>query len=267
MKAKNVRSTDVFQVIVVIVLTLLVLFGVSCVPAATVRRTSVSQPLPPEPAPGQPGATAPAYAGRKATISMAPVEGINLIPVKWGGVGVAPEINSVFESALADTGRFRTVSREKIKNVLAEQDLATAGRVRQSTAVKTGEITGSDLMIIAKITGFDPGDSGVGAAVGAVGRTLGGWIGALGVLAGGIKTSSLVMDVQVMDVRTSEIVVSTTVEGSSVDWSAGGAFVGRSLGAGVAGWKNTPMEKNLRVVVEKAAAEVSAKLPPEYFKH
>ncbi|MDP3785199.1 MAG: CsgG/HfaB family protein, partial [bacterium] len=189
------------------------------------------------------------------------------VSVKWGGVGVGPEINSVFESALADTGRFRTVSREKIKNVLAEQDLAIAGRVRQSTAVKTGEITGSDLMVIAKITGFDPGDSGIGAAVGAVGRAVGGWIGALGIVAGGIKTSSLVMDVQVVDVRTSEIVVSTTVEGNSMDWSAGGAFVGRSLGVGIAGWKNTPMEKNLRVVVEKAAGEISGRLPQEYFKH
>lgn len=252
----------------VLAVIFLVIFVFACVPpTAQVRRTSVSPPLPPEPAPGQLVAAPPVYAGKRATISMAPVEGINLIPVKWGGVGVAPEINSVFESALADTGRFRTVTREKVKNVLAEQDLATAGRVRQSTAVKTGEITGSDLMIIAKITGFDPGDSGVGAALGAAGRAVGGWIGALGIIAGGVKTSSLVMDVQVVDSRTSEIVVSTTVEGSSMDWSAGGAFIGRSLGAGVGGWKNTPMEKNLRVVVEKAAAEISTKLPAEYFKH
>ncbi|MDP3792259.1 MAG: hypothetical protein Q8Q89_00870, partial [bacterium] len=98
-----------------VVFAIFVLPIVACVPpSATVRRTSISQPLPTEPsAPAQPGAVAPTYTGRKATISMAPVEGLNLVSVKWGGVGVGPEINSVFESALADTGRFRTVSREK----------------------------------------------------------------------------------------------------------------------------------------------------------
>ncbi|MDP3785410.1 MAG: CsgG/HfaB family protein [bacterium] len=253
---KNVKYLGaVFAVAIISVF----LVAAGCDPTANVQRTSVSTPIP---------SGAPANIGPKATISMAPMEGLNLVPVKWGGVGVGPAINEVFESAIMATGRFRLVNRgAQLKSAISEQDLATAGRVRKDTAVKTGEITGSDLIVKAKITGFDPGDSGVGGALGIIGRAIGGWWGAAAGIAGGIKTSRLVVDIHVVDARTTETVLSTTVEGNSVDWSAGVGVGGFSLGAAIGGWKDTPLEKSLRVVVEKAAGEISTKLPAEYFKH
>lgn len=251
----NAKLKQAFIFLLVIVL--LVIFT-ACDPTATVQRTSVLAPTPS----GQ-----EVYNGPKATISMEPMGGIELIPVNWGGVSVAPELNSIFESALAATGRFRLVNRGRsLRSVTQEQDLAAAGRIRKGTEVKTGEITGSDLIVKARITGFSPGESGVGAALGTFGSFFGAGGAIIGAIAGQVRFSSLMLDVAVIDARTSETVVSITVEGNSTDLGGGLGGIGHVFG-GVAAWKNTPMEKSLRVAVEKATGEITNKLPGEYFIH
>ena len=235
----------------------LLLFGCSQIEVKALREASVSTPIP---------SSAPAYAGPKATIAMAPVEGLNIISSGWGGAAVGPEINAVFESSLMATGKFRLVSRDQLKPVLQEQDLSAAGRVSESTKVKSGEITGADLLVKAKITGFDPGYSSASAAIGAIGRAMGGWAGVLGAVIGGISQSRLVVNVLVIDTRTSEAVFSQPFEANATSWGAGGG-IGAQVFGGVSYWKGTPMEEALRKIVEAASASVSTKIPAQYFKH
>ena len=48
-------------------------------------------------------------------------------------------LSIMLESALFDTGRFVLVERKKLKDVIAEQDLATSGRMAKASKVaKTG---------------------------------------------------------------------------------------------------------------------------------
>ena len=264
---KNVRIVGFAALLFVFFLAACTLPGPPT--ARPMREAAVSAPLPSEPA----STPAPqAYSGRKATVSFESVEGLNLIPSGWGGVAVSPEINAVFGDELAATNRFRVLSRGQIKTILKEQDLATSGRVSKGTAVKSGEITGSDLLIVPKITGFDPGYENTNAALGAIaGLSSNPWIQLGGLIFGGIRKSRIEMTVQVFDSRTSELDFSQPFEGECTDWRlGGGAGIGGFRG-GVAGgvnhWNGTPMANALRIVVQTAVSSMVARLDQSYYKH
>jgi TolB-like protein len=60
-------------------------------------------------------------------------------------------VQVMLADALATNGRVRVVEREKIQEILAEQNLATAGRIDPSTASKLGKILGAQYMLLGAI--------------------------------------------------------------------------------------------------------------------
>src|SRR3989344_3555661 len=260
---KNVRFLEA-------VFAVAFLFTMSCGMIPPVARPtgspSVSSPMP---SPSTPSASMP-YAGRKATIAMDSVEGLNLVSVGWGGAGVGPSINEVFSDALMATGKFRVVNRAQLKTILREQDLSSSGRISPSTAVKPGEITGAALLMVPKIVSFDPGYESANAALGAVaGLSSNPWIRLGGILLGGVRKSKISIVVQIADTRTSENIFSQPFEVETTDWGLGGGAGIGGLRGGVSGggnlWYGTAMGTALQAVVKEAVASVAANVTPERF--
>ncbi len=84
-------------------------------------------------------------------------------------------------------------------------------------------------------------------------------------VAAGAKQSYVALDLRVIDAATSRIVASLSVEGTATDVAGGAALTlggGKStLGLGLAGFSKTPMEKAVRLSIEKAVEQVSASVP------
>ena len=72
----------------------------------------------------------------------------------------------MLSNALFSTNRFIVLERQALGDVIKEQDLGAAGRVRQDTAAPVGELEGADLLIQGTITEFEPGSSGAGGSLG-----------------------------------------------------------------------------------------------------
>lgn len=256
--------------VAILTIVILALSAAACTMIPPVARpTGSPSVVSPMPSPNQPASPAP-YAGRRATITMEPVEGLNLVSVGWGGVGVGPSINEVFSDALMATGRFRVVNRAQLKTVLREQDLSSSGRINPSTAVKTGEITGAALLMVPKIVVFDPGYESFNAAAGAIAQlSLNPFFRLGGLILGGIRKSKISIVVQITDTRTGDYVFSQPFEVESTDWGLGGGAGIGGLRGGVSGgvnsWYGTPMGTALQALVKEAVASVAANVTPERF--
>jgi len=90
------------------------------------------------------------------------------------------------------------VEREKLGDVIGEQDLANSGRVDKTTGPETGKILGADYLIVGKITQWGYKEQGGG---------FGGLLGNLGNAARYKETDAMVkIDFRVVNSRTSRIV-------------------------------------------------------------
>lgn len=164
-------------------------------------------------------------------------------------------------TALFQSNRYIVLEREKLKDVLAEQDLGVSGRVRSETAAAIGEIEGAELLVTAAITEFDPGTSGLGGGLGGLmGGTVGGVVGSF-------KKAHVGMDIRIVDTRTSRIVAATSVEGSASSFGAGVGLFGGSMGGGLGGFSKTPMEVAIRKMIKAAVDFIVERTPQTYYHY
>ena len=113
-------------------------------------------------------------------------------------------------TALFHSNRYIVLERQQVSDVLREQDLGAAGRIKKGTEAAIGEIEGAELLITGAVTEFEGAASGVGGGIGGIGGTAG---RVLGGIAGGIKKAHMAIDVRVIDTRTSRIVAATQRRG------------------------------------------------------
>lgn len=75
---------------------------------------------------------------------------------RWGaGAGVADLITGELVWQAERCRTFRVVERDRLFEVLAEQDLGAGGRVDPTTAARIGRILGADLLLMGAVTRFD----------------------------------------------------------------------------------------------------------------
>jgi len=164
-------------------------------------------------------------------------------------------------TALFHSNRFIVLERQQVGEILQEQDLAAAGRIKPGTEAPTGEIEGAELLVTGAVTEFEPHAGGAGAGV-----VFGGLPIALG---GGGKRAHLAIDLRVIDAATSRILAAVTVEGTATDIAGLAAFqIGggaSELGIGLGGYKNTPMEKAIRIAIQEAVRYIAAQTPAQYY--
>ncbi|SLN35310.1 CsgG/HfaB family protein [Oceanibacterium hippocampi] len=207
-----------------------------------------------------------AYNGPKARIAVARFT--DKTGSGWYNGAIGDGMADQLTTALFHSNRFIVLERQTLGDVLQEQDLGASGRVRESTAARIGEIEGAEILITAAVTEFEGKASGGGGGAG------GGLLGSFGTILGAVASSysraHIAIDLRLIDTRTSRIVAATSIEGEATDVSMGaalgGAAGGGALGGALGGWKNTPVEKALRIVIRDAVAYISTKMPAQYYR-
>jgi len=230
----------------------------SCAPTATV--TSAGGPSIAQ-------AQAEPYNGPKARLSIGQFQDktaqggvsaywLGSFGVTWRQIGEG--MRDMLTTALFNTNRYIILEREQLDEVLKEQDLAAAGRIKKGTEAPTGEIYGADLMITAAVTEFS------GSAKGIKGQTK-----ILGVrVGGGLGKAHIAIDIRIIDMKTSQIVAAASVEGSASSFGLGGrTTIGGSLPVSLNGFNNSPIEKAIRVCIQKAVEYIVSQTPREYYRY
>jgi len=205
------------------------------------------------------------YNGPKARIAVAQFKNKAGNMGGWWNPDIGNGMADQLVTALFNTNRFIVLERQTLDKVLTEQDLGASGRIKKGTEAAIGEIEGAELLVVAAVTEFDGGASGGGGILG------GGGGGVLGAITGGYRKAHMAIDLRVIDTRTSRILAATSVEGSSTDVNVGGALGGYwgsgALGGALRGWKNTPKEKALRQVFNKAVEFIVTKTPQKFYHY
>jgi curli biogenesis system outer membrane secretion channel CsgG len=238
--------------------SLVIVWIYSCAPTAQVTSTggpSISQ------------AQAEQYDGPKARIAVGEFQDktakggwtggwLGMFGISWRQIGDG--MRDMMTTALFNTNRYIVLEREQLDEVLREQDLGASGRVKKGTAAKIGEIYGAELLITAAVTEFEGSAKGVGGGTKILGVRVG----------GGVKKAHVAIDVRIIDTETSQIVAATSVEGKSTSFGVGGATrIGGSLPVALGGFSKTPIEKAIRVCIQKAVEYIVSQTPAEYYRH
>ena len=205
---------------------------------------------------------AAAYSGPKARITVARIK---CKAAKCSGA-IGDGLRDMLISGLFKTNRFVVLGgREELEEIKEEIDLAQSGYVSEEQAPQAGAWESADIIILGSITAFEPNAGGLGVGGGGI---------LPGMLAGikfGKKDAYISMDLRLVDVRTRRIISTTTVDGKASSFNIGGLGVGWGgagiLGAGLSAYKNTPMEKAVRVMIEKAVKYIVSQTPAEYYRY
>lgn len=108
----------------------------------------------------------------------------------WDDWDVGKGISDIMVTELLDGGKFRLVEREKIAQIIQEQDFGASGRVDQKSAAKIGKIAGVKYIVMGKVTEFTIADKG----------------GTLGGITIKSTTARVALDGRLIDTTTAEIV-------------------------------------------------------------
>jgi len=137
---------------------------------------------------------------------------------------------------LVEDGRFSVIEREKLKHVMAEQNLGASGAVTPQTAARIGKILGVNYIITGAVSEWGTGDRG----------------GHVGGTSLGLKNYTATVDIRAIDVNTAEIVAVAKGEGKGTGVSFGGRLPGRRGAGGFGGLRVGVSEGHS----EKKAADV-----------
>ncbi len=176
-------------------------------------------------------------------------------------------LKDMLTTALVQTKRYRVLERAELSSIMEEQALGASGAVKKGTEAKRRQIRGADILVVAAVTGWEPGTSKKSGG-------LGGFIPGAKILAGiggAFKKSSMAMDIRIIDSATSEVLAATNVSGVAKEAKLGvlaGTLIGGvPLGGGLSSYAKTPMEKAIRICIKEAVKYVVENTPQEYFKH
>src|SRR5450432_2777580 len=138
-----------------------------------------------------------------------PVVGVaeftNQSAAAWWRGGVGWELSGMLSNELSSSGDFHVVERQKMQNVLEEQNLAASGRVASGTGAKIGKLTGAQYLVTGTVTAYEENAASTGGGFSFKGIGLGG------------KSSEayLAVDLRVINTETGDVDFSRTLEGRS----------------------------------------------------
>ncbi|MBU1998718.1 MAG: CsgG/HfaB family protein [Candidatus Omnitrophota bacterium] len=206
----------------------------------------------------------PNYSGPKARIAIADFD----VKAAKADNQIGSGLREMLVTALVNSNRFSVVERQVLNAVMQEQQLAASGAAQPGSGPQRGNIKTADLMVSAAVTEFEPQASGGAAGIGG-GSKIG--KGLLGIgLGGSLNKAHMALDIRIIDTSSSEILASTRVQGQASD-IAGGIGIGFlskwSLGVGLSGYANTPMEKAIRVCIIEAIRYIAQAVPQGYYKY
>ncbi len=152
-------------------------------------------------------------------------------------------LSIMLESALFDTGRFVMVEREKINDVIAEQDLATSGRTAPSKVAETGKLRAARYLATGAITTVEDSQSGGG-----------GGISFHGIRVGGEHAQAQVTIIaKLIDTTTGEIVAKQSITGKAGKTGVNVGLSVAGLNTDLNGFKKTPLGQAAQDCINQAA--------------
>lgn len=177
-------------------------------------------------------------------------------------------LEDMLTTALVQSKRYRMLERVDLDVVKSEQNLTKQGYTDKS-GKKKGGFKGADLVVVAAITGWEPGTSGTS------GGGFGGLFGTAGAIfagaAGAVKKGSMAMDIRIIDTDTGEILSATRVKGESKSINIGAGLAaltgGGGMGGGLGSFAKTPMEAAIRTCIYNAVKFTVENTPQKYFKY
>jgi len=175
--------------------------------------------------------------------SLAVNEFRNDTSASWWRGGTGRDLAGMLTNELASMGSFNMVERQKIGDILSEQDLGASGRVRKGTAAKIGKLTGAQYIVMATVTSFEEDTSSKDGGLRFGGFSLG----------GGESKAYISVDLRVVNTTTGDVDYARTIEANS---SASGLSLGFSrfgFGGSLGEEKKTPTGKAIRACVIEIA--------------
>lgn len=202
----------------------------------------------------------PEYDGPKATVTVGPCtdksSGAMNFAIERDGERQQFSYNSqvgqgmadMFVTGLLNTDRFRVLETDALGALQQEQEIAgeEAGKAMKA----------ADLLVTCAVTSLEPNAGGVGLGVMDV---LGGIFGV-----GGLKKSSVTLDIRLVDVETREVLTAFSADGTATDAALGGIFGGGTIG-GLGAFSNTPIEGAVKKAILQASEHLATETPKEYF--
>ncbi len=153
-------------------------------------------------------------------------------------------LSAMLESALYDSGRFVLVEREKLRDVLAEQDLAASGRTAKAKDVaKTGFVRPAKYIATGDLTEVETAQSGGDGGI----RIKGFKIGL------GKKDAQITIIAKLIDTTTGEIVAKKRIVGKPSGTKFDFGYAGADFGADFGGFKKTPLGQAAQEAIVAAA--------------
>lgn len=167
-----------------------------------------------------------------------------------GSWDVGNNLTVMLESALFDSGRFVVVQREKLKDVIAEQDLAASGRTAGGKKVaQTGKIRSARYLASGALTEVSENQSGGDGGINIKGFRIG----------AGKNEAQITAIVTLTDTTTGEIVAKERVVGKAGGTALRVGYSG-AIGGELGGFAKTPLGQAAQDVINQAAAFIAKKM-------
>lgn len=164
---------------------------------------------------------------------------------------IGNNLSILLESALFDTGRFVIVEREKLKDVLAEQDLLASGRAAKAKDVaQKGLIRPARYLGSGAVTQVDEDTSGGAGGISFKGISLG----------GGKSKAQITIIAKLIDTTTGEIVAKETIVGKAGRVAMNVGLSVKGVNTDMGGFKKTPLGEAAQDCINQAAVFFAKKM-------
>jgi len=164
---------------------------------------------------------------------------------------VGDNLTAMLESALVDSGRFVLVEREKLGDVLVEQDLQASGRAAKAKDVaQKGMIRSARYIATGTVTEITENQSGADGGISIRGIRLG----------GGRSEAQITVIVKLIDTTTSEIVAKERVVGKAGNTSVRVGLSVAGVGTEMGGFRKTPLGQAAQDCINQASAFIAKKM-------
>lgn len=210
------------------------------------------------------------YAGRKARLGVLEVDNNSTansytVSTMMGDINYSDNttgvpvngIEAIVIDSLSQTGRFRLVERTELGDVLAEQDLASSGRVAKPSGAKTGNVLGAEYLVQLVVTDYETNTSGTDKGIGGL---LTSRVPLLGGVKAGSSTGRVGLNIRLIDAETSEITFTKQIEAviKESNLAFGGVgFVGDvGLGGFMSKYSKTPVGQAVIAGINQAVFEL-----------
>lgn len=166
-------------------------------------------------------------------------------------VNILNGIAEMMTTAMVEKG-YRLIERQRLNEILKEQDLGTAGRIDAATAAKMGKVIGCDYLVLGTVTQW-----GISKKGGSVGGMLGRVTGV------GVKqtNANATIDIRIVNSTTAEIMAvgkgsgneTSTSFNLTIDWW-------KSINFENSEWYGSMIGKATRKAVDQVVTKVEPKL-------